>query len=1102
MAGEGTTVIRPTPPATPKRGYTSGKMIAAKVQMLDDTLTIFQVQPKALGRVLFEQLCRQLNLLEADYFGLEYQDAGGSRYWLDLEKHMNRQLGLPTDPVFRFGVKFYTPDPGQLEEEFTRYLFCLQIKRDLAQGILRVNDNTAAVLASYIVQGKCLFFHCKLHYQAESGDYVAEDYPDHSYLSGYKFVPDQTPELERRIMENHKKLVWVSVTDSADMGQSPAEADLNLLETARRCEFYGIKMTPSRDQEGIPLNLAITHTGLHIFQNWTRINMFNWGKIRKLSFKRKRFLLKLHPDTQVGPVWFIQLFSLFILIILTGLYKNMVEFHFDGRNESKNFWKKCVEHHGFFRCTASKKSHRQKPRVISRGSSFRYSGRTQVEVMEFVRENYIKRQSFQRSQSFRQSTGPRHGHHMTAGSVGTSLSAQPLLPISTEALLAMEMMEILGTSTPKGLGRLSGGVGGENHIDAGDYDMETPSLATSRAETLSQQTSVTSSPQRMTDRITDDECSSSPRRSHPGSSVPPGDESDSLFSGVPTRKPRTGIPSSIPPIPSPISLPRALLHQASTSTPSPSTSLSSSPTSVNSRIENPTVIERPINLLPRSQSDSEIYKAQPEEADLQNPFPVYQDDCMSPEDTLHNMEDNLSHDSYELLGRSSNFENLFSPLQLRASAPSIYYDFGEIKKPETSSSSSDDDGGRGTKSDSSTLPSHYRIHHHHHHLIQSPIHTEVDVLEDMAVPYILHRRLVLSKSAECTVPVSPTTKKPPIRRQKSLVADPYDESGVIGMHRGYISSSESEPDEKPSPIRTTSLVLSKTDLPRPDSFSYRDDTIVMMDKDDDKDDEADDSSSREESTPVPPTSYEPIDTVLDDPSEPEFPEAPTEEELNGLSLFPLRTLSRISEHLSEQEDSDVEGRRGARRELSFPLPPPPPPPEQTGEISSPSELESPPPLPPHISASTSIEASESFPSPPSSAFPESSLTEVTNIAVGGFLPSLSSSSSEETVHDSEGSPMEALEELGELGDLEPPPLPLRTSSLTRKKDQGGEDVEPKTMGAEASGEPQPEPPGSPVHTRHKVEMSLKVNDGRFLPAHFGTEVMEIIDLDAMVDPDD
>lgn len=67
---------------------------------------------------------------------------------------MCRQVGLSLiDPLLRFCVKFYTPDPAQLEEEFTRYLFCLQIKRDLAQGLLQCNDNTAALMASYIVQG-------------------------------------------------------------------------------------------------------------------------------------------------------------------------------------------------------------------------------------------------------------------------------------------------------------------------------------------------------------------------------------------------------------------------------------------------------------------------------------------------------------------------------------------------------------------------------------------------------------------------------------------------------------------------------------------------------------------------------------------------------------------------------------------------------------------------------------------------------------------------------------------------------------------------------------------------------------------------------------
>ncbi|XP_072935594.1 FERM, ARHGEF and pleckstrin domain-containing protein 1 isoform X2 [Epargyreus clarus] len=340
-----------TPPATPKKG---GKMLAVRVQMLDDTISMFQIQSKALGRVLFDQVCRQLHLLEADYFGLEYQDANSTKYWLDVEKPMCRQVGLSMlEPTLRFCVKFYTPDPARLEEEFTRYLFCLQVKRDLAYGCIQCNENTAALMASYIVQAEC-------------GDFVPEDYPDHTYLSGYKFFPGQDAESERRIMENHKKHI----------GQSPAEADLNLLETARRCELYGIKMHPAKDHEGVPLNLAVAHMGIVVFQHFTKINTFSWAKIRKISFKRKKFLIKLHPEGY-------------------GYFRDVVEFFFEGRNECKNFWKKCVENHGFFRCTSVPRLPRHKTRVMSRGSSFRYSGKTQKQIVEFVRDNYVKRQTFQ-----------------------------------------------------------------------------------------------------------------------------------------------------------------------------------------------------------------------------------------------------------------------------------------------------------------------------------------------------------------------------------------------------------------------------------------------------------------------------------------------------------------------------------------------------------------------------------------------------------------------------------------------------------------------------------------------------------------------------------
>lgn len=36
-------------------------------------------------------------------------------------------------------------------------------------------------------------------------------------------------------------------------------------------------------------------------QGHTKINAFNWAKVRKLSFKRKRFLIKLRPDVNVSP---------------------------------------------------------------------------------------------------------------------------------------------------------------------------------------------------------------------------------------------------------------------------------------------------------------------------------------------------------------------------------------------------------------------------------------------------------------------------------------------------------------------------------------------------------------------------------------------------------------------------------------------------------------------------------------------------------------------------------------------------------------------------------------------------------------------------------
>jgi len=53
-----------------------------------------------------------------------------------------------------------------------------------------------------------------------------------------------------------------------------------------------------------------------------------------------------------------------LLMLLFQLYsKDSVEFYFLSRNWSKNFWKRCIEYHAFFRChTAQHNSSRCRSR--------------------------------------------------------------------------------------------------------------------------------------------------------------------------------------------------------------------------------------------------------------------------------------------------------------------------------------------------------------------------------------------------------------------------------------------------------------------------------------------------------------------------------------------------------------------------------------------------------------------------------------------------------------------------------------------------------------------------------------------------------------------
>ncbi|KAM6314132.1 protein 4.1 isoform 16-T20 [Podargus strigoides] len=307
-----------------------------KVVLLDDTIFECAVDKHAKGQDLLKKVCDHLNLLEEDYFGLAIWDTPTSRTWLDPAKEIKKQVhGGPWD--FTFNVKFYPPDPAQLTEDITRYYLCLQLRQDILTGRLPCSFATLALLGSYTVQ-------------SELGDYDPDLHsPD--YISEFKLAPNQTKELEEKVVELHK--TYRSMT--------PAQADLEFLENAKKLSMYGVDLHQAKDLEGVDITLGVCSSGLLVYKDKLRINRFPWPKVLKISYKRSSFFIKIRPGEQEQ-------------------YESTIGFKLPSYRAAKKLWKVCVEHHTFFRLTSTEAI--PKSRFLALGSKFRYSGRTQAQTRQ------------------------------------------------------------------------------------------------------------------------------------------------------------------------------------------------------------------------------------------------------------------------------------------------------------------------------------------------------------------------------------------------------------------------------------------------------------------------------------------------------------------------------------------------------------------------------------------------------------------------------------------------------------------------------------------------------------------------------------------------
>uniref|UniRef100_A0A673B305 Erythrocyte membrane protein band 4.1-like 3a n=1 Tax=Sphaeramia orbicularis TaxID=375764 RepID=A0A673B305_9TELE len=306
---------------SPARNPLNFRTMQCKVELLDGTVWLFCVCAKrSRGVLLFEKVCEHINLLERDYFALNFRDADNNKNWLDPAKEMKKQVrGVPWNFSFN---------------DITRYLLCLQLRQDIISGRLPCS---LPLTCSRL-----------LHRPIGCGS---------DYISELCFAPNQTKEMEEKIMELHK----------SHRGMTPVEAEMHFLENVKKLSMYGVDLHHAKVTQSVGRghHVGVCNSGLLVYRDRLRINRFSWPKILKISYKKQL----LHQDT----TWRGESFDQF---------ESTIGFKLLNHRAAKRLWKVCVEHHSFFRLVSPEEPPK---RFLSLGSKFRASAQISRPAPHFPR---------------------------------------------------------------------------------------------------------------------------------------------------------------------------------------------------------------------------------------------------------------------------------------------------------------------------------------------------------------------------------------------------------------------------------------------------------------------------------------------------------------------------------------------------------------------------------------------------------------------------------------------------------------------------------------------------------------------------------------------
>lgn len=333
--------------------------LPCKVMLLDGTDISVNLKKGALGSELLRRVLMHLDLVEKDYFALQFMDTKQVPHWLDPMKKIKRQVVIGPPYTLHFRVKFYAPNPQTLHEELTRYQFFLQIKQDILRGRFRPTSKQSIELGG-------------LSIQSELGDY---DNTLHigNYVSEFKLFPDQNEDLDRSIERKHRTLC----------GKNPAECEKEYLAIACRLRYYGMDRHAVKGSDNRDYKICLTPQAIVIMEGDMEKGSYFWKSIADIKFQQSEFLLDIIGNE-------------------INHEKHELRYVLPTPRASKHLWKCAIEYHTFFRLLATSEAPKNKTFApLRRSSTFTYRGRTLSQVKKEDAVNTRRTLLFKRTRSER-----------------------------------------------------------------------------------------------------------------------------------------------------------------------------------------------------------------------------------------------------------------------------------------------------------------------------------------------------------------------------------------------------------------------------------------------------------------------------------------------------------------------------------------------------------------------------------------------------------------------------------------------------------------------------------------------------------------------------